>query len=61
MHGGVIDETLDRLPPRDVRTRARFPTQEPAQFRRPRYLAHPLDTLGEACAVVAAGVGDRLI
>jgi len=58
VHGGVVDVVLDRLPPRDVRARECLPGQQPAQLRRLRYLAHALDTLGEPCAVVPAGVAE---
>jgi hypothetical protein len=56
VHRGAIEETLDRLPPGDSRTRARLPAQKPAQLRRLRHLAHALDALGEPCAIITSGV-----
>ena len=38
VHGGAVDVALDRLSPRDVRARESLPVQQPAQFRRLRYL-----------------------
>ena len=56
VHRSAIQVTFDRLPSRDFRTRARLPAQETSQLRHLRHLAHALDTLGEPCAVVSAGV-----
>ena len=58
MHGGVIEEALDRLSIGDVRAGACLPPEQPAQFRRGRHFAHTLDAFGEPGAVVSAGVAE---
>jgi hypothetical protein len=58
MHGGVIEEAVDRLPPGDFRTRARLPAKKPSRLWRPGHLAHVLDALDEPGPVVSTGVAE---
>ena len=58
MHGGVIEEAVDRLPPADFRTGARLPAEKPSQLRRPGHFAHALDAFDEPGPVVSTGIAE---